>query len=175
MRGVESRVLSIFVSHSRHDQEAADEIAAAAAHVGFEAIFLDFDPDTGAGAGAEWEKRLHDRLRSCRAVILALTPSWLASPWCRIALAQARALGKTVLPVVCAPLGEQALPEFQAENLIEWEARPARLEERLRLLAHDLPQSFDLDRSRPPYPGLHAFEAADAAVYFGRDAEIRAV
>jgi WD40 repeat protein len=168
-------VLSIFVSHSRHDQKSADEIAAAAARVGVEAIFLDFDPDTGAGAGAEWEKRLHDRLRGCRAVILALTPSWLASPWCRIVLAQARALGKTMLPVACAPLGEQVLPEFQAGDLIKWGTGPTRLEERLRPLALEFTQSFKLDRSRPPYPGLHAFEAADAAVYFGRDAEIRAV
>jgi hypothetical protein len=33
---------------------------------------------------------------------------------------------------------------------------------------------FDWDGSRAPYPGLLAFEKADAAVYFGRDAAIQA-
>ncbi len=32
---------------------------------------------------------------------------------------------------------------------------------------------FDWSRERPPYPGLLAFQEADAAVFFGRDAEIR--
>ena len=34
---------------------------------------------------------------------------------------------------------------------------------------------FKLDPGRPPYPGIHAFEAEDAAIYFGRDDETRAV
>lgn len=34
---------------------------------------------------------------------------------------------------------------------------------------------FDWDGSRPPYPGLLAFQKADAAVYFGRDSAIRSL
>jgi hypothetical protein len=32
---------------------------------------------------------------------------------------------------------------------------------------------FDWDPTRPPYPGLLAFDEADAAIYFGRDDDIR--
>ena len=36
----------------------------------------------------------------------------------------------------------------------------------------DLANAFDWDGSRPPYPGLLAFQEEDAAIFFGRDAEI---
>jgi hypothetical protein len=39
-------------------------------------------------------------------------------------------------------------------------------------LARWLPRSI---RIAPPYPGIHSFEAEDAAIYFGRDDETRAV
>ena len=38
-----------------------------------------------------------------------------------------------------------------------------------------LARGFKLDPKRPPFPGIHAFEAEDAAIYFGRDDETRAV
>jgi WD40 repeat protein len=51
----------------------------------------------------------------------------------------------------------------------------ARLEQRLRTIASELARGFSFDPNRPPYPGIHAFEAEDAAIYFGRDDETRAV
>ena len=112
----------------------------------------------------------------CHAVILVLTPNWLASTWCRIELAQARALGKVILPVMCAPLGERyVLPEVQAVDLIDWNAGGLeRLEQRLNAITSELARGFRLHPDRSPYPGIHAFEAEDAAIYFGRDDETRA-
>ncbi len=95
---------AIFISHSSRDQKIADDITAAIKRLGFEEVFLDFNPDTGIGAGADWEKTLYEKLARCHALILVLTPNWLASTWCRIELSQARALGKVILPVICAPL-----------------------------------------------------------------------
>ena len=41
----------------------------------------------------------------------------------QIELAQARALGKVILPVICEPLGDvYVLPEVQAVDLIDWKA-----------------------------------------------------
>jgi tetratricopeptide (TPR) repeat protein len=168
---------AIFISHSSLDQKAADEIKAVLAGMGFDRVFLDFDKLTGIGAGENWEKRLYEELTRCHAVVLILTPNWLASKWCFAELQQARALGKMILPVVFGPPGESyVLPEIQAVDVIEWKREGwARLERRLNAITHELARGFRLEPGRPPYPGIHAFEAEDAAIYFGRDDETRAV
>ena len=70
-------------------------------------------------------------------------------------LSQARALGKVILPVICAPLGDRyVLPEMQAVDLVDWNAGGLeRLEQRLRAIANELARGFRLDPNRPPYPG----------------------
>jgi tetratricopeptide (TPR) repeat protein len=168
---------AIFISHSSLDQKAADDIKAVLAGLGFDRVFLDFDKVTGIGAGENWEKRLYEELARCHAVVLILTPNWLASKWCFAELQQARALGKVILPIVFTPLGDSyVLPEIQAVDLIDWKREGlTRLEARLNAIAHELARGFRLDPGRPPYPGIHAFEAEDAAIYFGRDDETRAV
>ena len=50
-----------------------------------------------------------------------------------------------------------------------------RLEQRLNAITSELARGFRLHPDRAPYPGIHAFEAEDAAIYFGRDDETRAV
>ena len=97
---------AIFISHSSRDGTIADDIKSALAQMGFDRVFLDFDKDSGIGAGEDWEKRLYEELSRCHAVILVITPSWLGSKWCFAELAQARALGKVILPAICAPLSE---------------------------------------------------------------------
>ena len=168
---------AIFISHSSLDQKISDDIRTSLAKLGFEQVFLDFDKDSGIGAGENWEKRLYEELSRCHAVILVLTPNWLASTWCRVELAQARALGKVILPVICAPLGDRyVLPEVQAVDLVDWKAGGLeRLEQKLHAIADELARGFQLHPSRPPYPGFHSFEAEDAAIYFGRDNETRTV
>ncbi|MCC6780523.1 MAG: TIR domain-containing protein [Hyphomicrobiales bacterium] len=168
---------AIFISHSSRDLKASDEIKSVLARLGFERVFLDFDKDTGIGAGESWERRLYEELLRCHAVILVLTPSWLASKWCFAELTQARALGKTILPIMCEPLGERfVLPEIQAVDLLDRNPSGlSRLESRLRAITNELARGFKLDPLRPPYPGIHAFETVDAAIYFGRDEEVRSV
>src|SRR5262245_35304595 len=168
---------AIFISHSSLDQKVSDEVKAALARLGFERVFLDFDTERGIGLGENWEKRLYEELSRCHAVVLVLTQNWIASKWCFVELAQARALGKVILPVLCEPLGEHlVLPEIQAGDLLDWKGDGrGRLERRLLAIGNELARGFSLDVQRPPYPGIHAFEAEDAAIYFGRDDETRAV
>src|SRR4051794_11754480 len=160
-----------FISHSSLDEAVSGSVLAELAKLGFERVFLDFDEDSGIGAGDNWEKRLYEELARCHAVILVLSPNWLASTWCRVELAQARALGKVILPVICAQLGERfVLPEVQAVDLLDWNKGGfERLEQRLNAITHELARGFRLDPNRPPYPGIHAFQADDAAIYFRRD------
>jgi len=168
---------AIFISHSSLDQQIANDIKTALDRFGFEQVFLDFDKVTGIDAGENWEKRLYEELSRCHAVILVLTPNWLASKWCFAELTQARALGKVILPIVCKPLGERfVLPEIQSVDLLDWNAGGLdKLEQRLRAITNELARGFKLDPNRSPFPGIHAFEAEDAAIYFGRDDETRAV
>ena len=168
---------AIFISHSSMDRDVSGDIKAVLARLGFEHVFLDFDKETGLGIGENWEKRLYEELSRCHAVVLVLTPAWLASKWCFAELTQARALGKVILPVLCEPLGGQfVLPDIQAVDLVDWNAGGLeRLEQRLRAISDELARGFMLDPTRPPYPGINAFEKEDAAIYFGRDEESRAV
>jgi hypothetical protein len=168
---------AIFISHSSRDNGVADKIKAWLASFGFERVFLDFDKDTGLDAGDDWAKRLYAELSRCHAVILVLTPNWLASKWCFAELTQASALGKVLLPVICAPLSEhKVLPEVQAVDLINWNPEGLkRIEKRLFEITEEIARGFVFPSNRPPYPGIYAFEAEDAAIYFGRDEETRAL
>src|SRR6187401_552798 len=83
---------AIFISHSSKDRQVSGDIKAALTRFGFEQAFLDFDKETGLDIGENWEKRLYEELTRCHAVVLVLTPAWLASKWCFAELTQARAL-----------------------------------------------------------------------------------
>ena len=171
--GTAAAMPAIFISHASVDKPLAAEIRATLTRLGFEHSFLDYD----IALAEDWERRLYEELSRCHAVLLVLTPAWFASKWCFAELVQSRALGKLILPVRCAPLERNAvLPEVQSIDLTDWNADGLRrLEERLRAISDELARGFTLDPNRPPYPGIHAFEEADAAIYFGRDEESRAV
>src|ERR1700676_1232881 len=131
---------AIFISYSGLDRPIASETKTALKRFGYEQLFLDFDKETGFDAGENWEKRLYEELSRCHAVILVLTPNWLASKWGVVELCQARALGKVILPVVCEPIGERVvLPDLQSVDLLDWNAGGlAKLERRLRAITNEL-------------------------------------
>src|SRR5258708_36528683 len=115
---------AIFISHSSIDQQIANDIKTALDRFGFEQVFLDFDKVAGIDAGENWEKRLYEELSRCHAVILVLTPNWLASKWGFVELYQARALGKLILPIVCKPLRDRfVLPGIKSVRLLHLNAR----------------------------------------------------
>src|SRR5450631_941387 len=53
---------AIFISHSNLDRRASEELGAKLKGFGFEQVFLDFDKETGIGAGEDWEKRLYEEI-----------------------------------------------------------------------------------------------------------------
>lgn len=169
----------VFLSHSSRDREEASALRQWLIDQGFEAPFLDFDPATGIAPGAKWEQVLYRELERSQAILLLLTAHWQASKWCFAEFTQARALGKPVLPVIAGPLQEDtgALPsDVQAVNLLtDREANLDRLRRQLATIALTAQGGLPWDGQRPPYPGLAALEEEDAAVYFGREPEIRQV
>jgi hypothetical protein len=165
----------IFISHSSRDDEAAAKMKAWLASQGFETAFLDFDKTSGIPPGADWEKTLYREVEQSQAVIIIQTPNWLASKWCFAEFTQARALGKAIFLVIETPTGDaQISPDIQTLNLISDRAGGLeRLSHELVRIALDAQGGFAWDASRPPFPGLLAFEEEDAALYFGRDDDIR--
>lgn len=166
---------SVFISHSIKDAATASQIAALLDGRGFQSVFLDFDPQYGIPAGRNWEKELYAQLRTCRAIVLLCSPASMASYWCFAEITHARALGKQIIPLKIA---DCTLPPLLAEiHAIDLTVnRQEGLERLWRGLADaglDPDGSFEWDARRPPYPGLLAFDEADAAVFFGRDVDIR--
>ena len=165
---------AIFISHSSADNAAADQMKAWLESKGHTSLFLDFDPEAGIRSGSDWEQTLYQKLRQCQAVIALLTPSWLASKWCFVELAQARAGGKAIFPVKIQDC--QAGGVFSDIQHLDLTTRPEegyrRLEIGLKDCGLDPLDVFDWDPNRPPYPGLLAFQEADAAIFFGRGEEI---
>ncbi len=165
----------IFISHSGRDNELAASIKMWLMGQGFETSFLDFDKDSGIPPGADWEKTLYREVEQSQAIIIIQTPNWLASKWCFAEFTQARALGKAIFPVIEAPTGDTLIsPDIQALNLLQdREGGLERLSRELVRIALDAQGGFPWDASRPPFPGLLAFQEEDAAIYFGRDDDIR--
>jgi WD40 repeat protein len=168
---------AIFISHSNLDRDASDKIKGLLEGFGYERIFLDFDKTTGIGAGENWERKLYDEINRCHAVILVLTSNWLNSKWCFVEFAQARALGKMILPVACGPMEKNSvISEIQVVDAVNLDAHGLeRLEKKLSSISDELARGFSLEPGRAPYPGIHSFEAEDAAIFFGRDEETRGV
>jgi TIR domain len=165
----------IFISHSSRDQDAADWMKAWLASEGFENAFLDKDKTTGIPPGADWEKTLYREVEQSQAVVIIQTPNWLASKWCFAEFTQARALGKAIFPAIETPTGDTLIsPDIQTLDLRgDREGGLERLKRELVRIALDAQGGFKWDVSRPPFPGLLAFQEEDAAVYFGRDDDIR--
>jgi tetratricopeptide (TPR) repeat protein len=165
----------VFISHASGDAETAAELKAWLDAAGFTQTFLDFDRDSGIPPGADWERKLYAEINRSQAMVLILTPRWFDSKWCFHEFRSARALGKAVFPLIVTPSDDaRAAPDIQHVDLtrdkdggLEW------LRRELVRIGQEAQGGFDFPRDRDPYPGLPAFTEAEAAVYFGRDDDIR--
>ena len=141
---------------------------------GYGAVFLDFDPERGIPPGRDWERELYAKLRTADAVLFLGSPAAVASQWCFAELALARSIGTPVVPILVARDGRHPLlGAVQWLDLTDGTDRFDRLGNVLRGLELDPDRSLNWDPSRPPYPGLRAFEPEDAGVFFGREDEIK--
>ena len=58
---------------------------------------------TGIKGGREWERELYRHLKLARAVIVLCSENSMASRWCFVEIAQAKALGKAIFPITISP------------------------------------------------------------------------
>lgn len=131
-------------------------------------------PEAGTSNGKNLEQISYQYLHQCQAVVVLLTPNWLASERCSAELAKAHECGKAIFPVKVQPCKPVGL--FGDIRYIDLIADPEDGYSRLKigLLERELDprKVFDWDHNRSPYPGLMAFQEADAAIFFGRGKEI---
>jgi WD40 repeat protein len=163
---------SFFISHSSRDGSLAEQVRDRLRGEGYEALFLDFDPEDGIPAGRDWELELYAQLRSSDAVVFLGSAASVDSKWCFAELALARLTGKPVFPVALEPGARH--PLLADVQSIEW-VQPGcdgegfeRLWSGFRAHGFDPRDSFSWDPSRSPFPGLSPLDADDAAVFFGR-------
>jgi WD40 repeat protein len=168
-------VAQIFISHSSLDPDQASRLLDWLHANGFNETFLDFDKHAGIAAGSDWERSLYREMAEAEVVILILTSNWFESKWCFAEFTQARALGKAIFPLIESPVGETVVSaDIQTLDLVKnREDALSRLLKALNEIVLNSRGGFDWDQSRPPYPGLLALDQADAAIYFGRDDDIR--
>jgi WD40 repeat protein len=163
----------LFVSHAGADRATAEWVGGRLRAAGFAAVFVDVDPEDGIAPGQHWEQELYSRLRQCDGVVFLASSHSVASAWCFAEVTLARSLGRPVFPVLLErgarlPL----LDDVQSVPLGSDGSGLGRLVAGLRAAGLDPGASFAWDGLRSPYPGLAPFTAADAAVFFGRTAEI---
>jgi hypothetical protein len=167
-------VARIFILHSSLDEQPSRDLKEWLASIGFEQTFLDFDKHTGIPPGADWERTLYREVERAQAVILILTKNWFDSKWCFAEFTQSRALGKAIFALVESPKATNTVvaPDIQHVDLTK--DREAGLERVARELTRVAlkAQGGHWEAGRPPYPGLLSFDAADAAIFFGRDDEV---
>jgi hypothetical protein len=163
----------LFISHSGEDEAIASRVRDFLAAEGYGAIFLDFDAESGLRVGQEWEPQLWSELRRADAVLFLDSAASRRSKWCFAELAVARAIGLTIIPLIVGEESQDGLiGAIQGVNLSEgFDGLAAKLRRALREV--DPADSFGWDRTRAPYPGLQAFEPEDAAVFFGREDEVK--
>ena len=167
----------VFISHASKDAEEASRLLEWLKAQGFDGVFLDLDQYSGIPPGTDWERTLYREIARAEAVLLVLTANWFSSKWCFVEFTQARALGKAIFPLVASPAGDT----FVAGDIQHLDLRKdregglARLSAELTRIALGARGEFSWDRTRSPFPGLLAYEEEDAAIYFGRDDDVRHV
>ena len=171
-------MIAIFISHSTQDKLIALRVLERLRQQGYQSLFLDSDPDAGIKAGTDWERDLYRNLKLAAAVVVLCSPDSMASCWCFAEITQAKALGKSLFPVVIRPC--EVVGSLTDRQVINFATRGEdegfrRLFDGLCSAGLDPTDSFGWNPHRSPFPGFFAFEKEDAGVFFGRDTEIRQV
>jgi hypothetical protein len=164
----------LFISHSSWNNDKAVEVRDWLAKNGWDDVFLDLDPARGIAAGQRWKEALQKAAWRCEVVLALVSKEWLKSSWCKSEVDAARLMGKKVIAALVGIDKSDVPPELTDEQFIDLTGDPdayPRLKEGLKRAGLD-PTTFPFPPGRRPYPGFAYLEEEDAAVFFGRDAQI---
>ena len=187
----------MFLSHSSRDSREAIAVKAwlVEQEPGLaEDIYLDLDPHTGIRPGERWKEALQQANARCETVICLLSMHWLNSHECEVEFRYAETLNKAIMVARLEPVPDTNITsEWQRCDLFVGDGPTTaisidngepvvlsteglqRLLNGLRALgigADYFPWPPPNDPERAPYRGWAPLEQVDAAVFFGRDAQI---
>lgn len=91
--------MSVFISYSHVDRERAQELSRELERLGVE-MFID---EKNIKWGDPVPNTISDALRACSAVLVIVSPDSLKSSWVPYEIGIAKALGKTILPLLTHP------------------------------------------------------------------------
>jgi formylglycine-generating enzyme required for sulfatase activity len=173
---VDSGAGNIYISYSHFDRLIAVEIYDWLLAHGVENIFLDINLSRDE---SEPSKDVKQAIQFSSIVILLISSSWISSRFCRDEFLCGHASGKELLPVLIDPnvslLNLAKLqPPISAVRVAKWQEGSSGkdlLLAQLRRLGIVF-EFFWFEPGRKPYPGLIGFDERDAAIFFGRSAQI---
>jgi WD40 repeat protein len=174
---------TLFISHSSRNDERAVRVRDWLRENGWNDVFLDLDPVAGLAPGQRWQDELKAAGERCAAVVVLVSPDWVASRWCQTEFLVAVQLGKKIFGILIEKTPFAELPLELAAHFQLADVSTPELEEdgfaRLRLglvraglHPRDFPWPPPHQPHRSPYRGLGSLEEQDAAIFFGRDASI---
>lgn len=168
----------LFISHSSKDNAQALRLKAWLDDEGWAGkVFLDLEEFR---TGDRWRQRLDKAGGECEGVVVCLSNHWISSPECVREFTHAESRGKPIFPVI---VGDVTLPiptfvsalQFSDLSGPDPSAGFAKLKAGL-VAARVAPGMFPWppkdQPERPVYRGLQALDVQDAAIFFGRDAQI---
>jgi hypothetical protein len=167
-------VARIFISHASKNNDRAIQLSEWLKASGWGDFFLDLDPEQGIAPGEKWKETLKTEAHRCEAVIALVSPEWLARSWCLAELNTAQLMGKKIIVLLIGSKVSDVpgdLKDAQYVDLINDPDAYTRLKEGLKRAGLD-PANFPFAEGRRPYPGFSPLEEDDAAIFFGRDAQI---
>lgn len=188
----------LFISHNSNDAREAVALKRWLADNGWNDVFLDIDAKDGLTGDEKWSEALIHALDRSEAALFLISPTWLSSPECRGEYTHARYQQKHLFITLikpCDPTGRvssdlQWSPLFgdgiQTTITFDFRGQPTKCTfladglERLKyglikagIIADYFAWPPENDPKRAPYRGLNPLEAEDAAIFFGRDAQIQ--
>lgn len=111
VKALETEALSVFVSYSRRDGEAADAIVAGLEARGIRA-FID---RRDLPYGEKWQGELADSIAASDTVIWFVSPHSVGSKWCNWELDEVQKQHKRLVPVRVGPVEPEELPRQLGE------------------------------------------------------------
>jgi hypothetical protein len=165
-------VARVFVSHASGDLSAAETIADWLREAGHR-VFLDRDLEGGLDLGDVWVKRLFEELYQADALVAVVTAAFARSQWCAAEVGIALANGVRLLPVRAEPGASHRLVADLQWTVLDPASTQARADLLHVLRGMDGADGTVWSAAPQIYPGLDAFTAGHARVFFGRDGESR--
>ncbi len=155
----------VFISHATADSASAAAVKGWL-HADGHDVFLDRD---ALLPGEAWKQRLYTELRSADAVVCLISPAFVTSVWCAAETGIADSLGCLLLPLRIA--GSSPHPLIESAQYVDYQADPAGARQKMldQLRRLNARGRYDWVEGQNPFPGLAAFTAAFASMFFGRE------